>query len=146
MLTFWLYIAISMASSYSRHLTDGQVNRYAHAIHQQAINLGIEELDFVAIISHESEWNERAISPDKLDRGLMQVRYLYYSGKPEWLLNPEENIRAGANVLRSSIDLCRKVLHREPKFQEYYACFSGSCSNLWSMCRPTRLTKKLEDY
>lgn len=147
MLSYMLYAAIYLSSlSSGRHLSDAAVAQYAHEIERQSLVTGVDSLLFVTIITHESQWHERAISKDGLDYGFMQVRKLYYSGKPEWLLNGTSNIQAGAVVINRSIDFCRKFLGREPKMQEYLACYTGSCTNRYTMCRPTRLTQHFENY
>lgn len=115
---------------------------FATTIQQQADNVGVDPMIFVAIIAHESQWNERAISEDGLDYGLMQVRRLYYGAHPSLLLNGENNIKAGANVIKKSIDFCRTFLKREPTTVEWMSVYQGNPRS----CRPSRLAKKVVDF
>jgi hypothetical protein len=144
MLAYILYIAIHLASI--QHLSTRAVDQYVQEIERQSDITGVSSLMFITIITHESQWSERAISKDGLDYGLMQVRAQYYGGKPELLLNGVTNIKAGGAVITKSIQLCRKFLKREPETQEWLACYTGSCNNYHNMCRPTRLTQKFMDY
>jgi hypothetical protein len=121
------------------------MNSYAAIIDKQATIADVDPLAFVAIIEHESQWRPRAISPDGEDFGLMQVRGRYYGGKAEWLLNPEVNIRAGGYIIKKSKEFCRNYLHREPEYQEWMACYQGSCVP-GHVCKPTKLTKVVQDY
>jgi Transglycosylase SLT domain len=123
-------------------LSDAAVSSYANAINKQS---DIDPLVFITIAEHESGFKANAISGDGEDRGLLQIRSRYYRGKPEWLLNGAENIRVGANVIRASQDFCRKYLNREPEYQEYLACFQGSCVGN-QVCKPTKLTQQFADY
>lgn len=119
-----------------------RVTTLATTIQQQADSVGVDPFIFVAIIAHESQWNERAISEDGLDYGLMQVRRLYYGAHPNLLLNGETNIKAGANVIKKSIDFCRTFLKREPTTVEWMSVYQGNPRS----CRPSRLAKKVVDF
>lgn len=114
----------------------------ATAIQQEADNVGVDPFVFVAIIAHESQWQERAISEDGLDYGLMQVRKLYYGAHPSLLLNGEHNIKAGAFVIKKSIEFCRKFLKREPTTAEWMSVYQGNPRS----CRVSRLSKKVADF
>ncbi len=115
---------------------------YAAMIDSQAIVSGVDPLLIVAIAMHESGWNERAISKDGEDYGLLQVRARYYGGRKEWLLNPATNIKAGGYVIAKSIEFCRRWLKREPTTQEWLSVYQGSRPS----CKSTQLTKSFEDY
>lgn len=136
---FYIYLTISVLHPY---LASTTVGRYADTIVKQAELSRTDPYLFVAIIEHESEFNAQAISSDTYDLGLMQVRYKYYSGKREWLFNGDTNIRAGAYVIRRSMDICSKYLKREPSVGEWLSVYQGSIPS----CKATRLTKQVEKY
>lgn len=119
----------------------------ATTIQERAQYADVDPYIIVAIITHESQWRERAVSGDTEDYGLMQIRgRFYYGGKHnDWLLEGVNNIKIGTYVIKKSKDICRQHLGREPRTQEWLACYTGSCVN-GGMCKPTRLTKVIEDY
>jgi hypothetical protein len=135
-----IVLAIQLSSS---HVPTHRAEQLAEVIQQQSEKIDIDPIIEVAIITHESQWHEHAVSSDKEDYGLMQVRARYH-GKTatSWLLNGEANIRAGSDVIRASREFCRKFLHREPTTQEWMGAYQGSVPT----CRPTRLTQQVEDY
>lgn len=114
----------------------------ANTIQRQAESADIDPYIIVAIITHESQWAERAISQDGLDYGLMQVRHIHYGGDPEYLLNGEANIRVGTYVIKKSIEFCRKYLDREPTTVEWMTTYQGNPHS----CKPTKLAQKVVDY
>src|SRR5271154_4139834 len=135
-----IILAIQLSSpSLSTH----RVEQLATVIQQQSDKVDVDPLIEVAIITHESQWNERAISGDREDIGLMQVRARYHGPNArQWLLNGEANIRVGSGVIGSSKDFCRKYLHREPTTQEWLSVYQGALPS----CKPTKLTQQFEDY
>jgi Transglycosylase SLT domain len=135
-----IVLAIQLSSS---HVPTHRAEQLAKVIQQQSEKIDIDPIIEVAIITHESQFNERAISGDQEDYGLMQIRAKYHGPNArQWLLNGEANIRTGSDVIRASRDFCRKYLHREPTIQEWMAAYQGSVPT----CRPTRLTQQVEDY
>jgi Transglycosylase SLT domain len=136
-------VEILMAINLSTHSVP-EVRRAALAtvIQDRANYADVDPYIFVAIITHESQWAERAISGDGLDYGLMQVRSINYGGDAKYLLTGEGNIKVGAYVIKRSIEFCRGWLHREPTTQEWLSVYQGSRR----ACHPTKLTKKFEDY
>src|SRR5271165_5770562 len=123
-------------------LSQGTIDSYATAIDKQS---DIDPLVFITIAEHESGFVANAISKDGEDFGLLQVRAKYYHGKPEWLLDGANNIRVGAHIIRESQNVCRKYLKREPEYQEWLACYQGSCVGR-QMCKPTKLTRQFANY
>lgn len=114
----------------------------ATCIQEQADKVDVDPFIFVAIIAHESQWRERAISGDGLDYGLMQVRHIYYGANRNLLLNGENNIRAGAYVIKKAKDFCRGYLKREPTTVEWMSVYQGDPRS----CRPNRLAQKVTDF
>lgn len=139
-----IVLAIHMSLAPQQHMPEKQVEYYATEIQKNADSAGVDPLILVAIITHESQWNASAISPDHEDYGLMQVRARHYSGgqNSAWLLNPHYNIQVGSYVIKKSIEFCRKYLHREPDLQEWMSVYQGS----YPSCKHTHLTKIVEDY
>jgi hypothetical protein len=128
------------------NMMETTATRYANAIEQQAIVSGVDPLAFIAIIQHESKFIPNAVSADLRDFGLMQVRASNYSGKKEWLLNPEHNIKVGGYIIKASVDLCTKHLHRAPEMAEWAACYSGQCGNPQTYCTPTTISRTVASY
>lgn len=122
------------------------VQAYADIINQESDKIDVSPLVIIGIIKHESDFNVKTISPDGEDYGLMQIRARYYKGDVNQLLNPKLNIQNGSYIIKEDINMCRKYLHREPQYQEWLACYTGSCIDSAHMCRPTRLTQVFEDY
>lgn len=116
----------------------------ARCIQQRAEYAGVDPLIIVAIISHESQWNERAISTDGMDYGLMQVRARHYGGNSNYLLSGESNINVGTDLIKKDIAYCQRILGRQPSTQEWLSVYQGSPSAY--KCKPTKLTKQFEDY
>ena len=87
------------------------------------------------------QFNERAISSNREDWGLMQIRARYYGAPAQQLLNGEHNIKVGSFVINKSIEYCRKHLHREPITEEWLSIYQGS-----GKCKPTKLSKQVVDY
>jgi hypothetical protein len=114
----------------------------AKHIQKRAMYVDVDPFLVVAIITHESLWQEDAISKDGLDYGLMQIRSIYYGDNPRYLLQGENNITVGTGLIKLSINYCRNRLHREPATQEWLAIYQGSGFD----CHPTKLTKQFEDY
>lgn len=135
-----IVLAIQLSSS---HVPTHRVEQLATVIQQQSERVDIDPIIEVAIITHESQWNERAISGDHEDFGLMQVRARYHGpNATKWLLNGEANIRVGSDIIKSSKEVCRKILHREPTIQEWMSVYQGAVPS----CKPTKLTQQVEDY
>lgn len=139
-----IVFAIHMSLAPQQHFTEKQIKYYAAEIQQAAEKADVDPLLYVSIITHESQWNERAISADHEDYGLMQVRARYYNGgtHPEWLLNPHYNIMIGTHIINGAREFCRKFLKREPTLQEWMSVYQGSKPS----CKPTKLSKIVEDY
>jgi Transglycosylase SLT domain len=136
-----ILLAIQLSAPHSTP-PEPRLTVLATSIQQQADTVGVDPFVFVAIIAHESQWRERAISGDGLDYGLMQVRRLYYGASPNLLLNGEINIKAGAYVIKKSIDFCRTYLKREPTTAEWMSVYQGNPRS----CRVSRLSKKVTDF
>lgn len=139
-----IVFAIHMSLAPQQHLSEQRIQYYAAEIQKAADKADVDPLLYVSIITHESQWNERAISPDHEDYGLMQTRARYYNGgtHPEWLLNPHYNIQIGTLIITGARDFCRRFLKREPTLQEWMSVYQGSKPS----CKPTKLTKIVEDY
>lgn len=143
-----IVLAISLSSMHGQS-NPSRIAALAATIQTEANKpeIDIDPIMIVAIVAHESQWNERAISSDREDFGLMQVRNRYYYNglHSNWLLDGVNNIKVGTNIIKKSKDICRTFLGREPKTQEWLACYTGSCT-VSGMCKPTKLTKVIEDY
>jgi hypothetical protein len=137
---------IILAIQLSTHnIPSVRAEHLAGVIQQQSDKIGIDGLIEVAIITHESQWNERAISPDGLDMGLMQIRSIHYGGNNSYLLDGDANIKVGSYLIKRSMDYCRKRLDREPTTQEWLSTYQGS-GDAGFHCKPTKLTKLFENY
>jgi transglycosylase-like protein with SLT domain len=136
-----LLLAIQLSAPHATP-PDVRLNAFATTIQEQAQAVDVDPFIFVAIIAHESQWNERAISGDGLDYGLMQVRHLYYGNSPKLLLNGETNIKAGAYVIKKAKEFCRNYLKREPTDAEWMSVYQGDPRS----CRATRLAKKVVNF
>lgn len=134
-------IILAIQLSTTSPVPASRINSWAHVIQQQAVKIDVDPVEIVAIIAHESQFHERAISQDHEDYGLMQVRARYYGPWHNALLNGEHNIRVGAYVIGLSKDICRKKFGREPTTQEWLAGYQGS-----PICKPTKLTKLVNDF
>lgn len=139
---------IVMAIQLSTHnLPPTRVEMLAETIQQRAIYADVDPLIVVAIITHESQWNERNISVDGKDIGLMQIRVANMGNNTSYLLLGQNNIRAGTDLIKRDIDYCRKVLGREPTTQEWLSPYQGPGRNGQGYkCQPTKLTKLFADY
>lgn len=121
-----------------------KVNSFANAIQDASVKNDIDPYTIVAIATHESNWRERAVSPDKEDYGLLQVRAKYNGGEKNKanLLTGEFNIRAGTFIAGKARDFCRTKLKREPSTEEWMSVYQGSLPS----CVPTQLTKVVWDF
>ncbi len=137
-----------------------EANRYAAALQIEAERHDFDPLTGVAIIHHESRFRPRAISPDKEDYGLGQVRARHFGackkdrdpkGHPSaacravkaGLLEPEENIRIMAELITSHRKICRQKAGNV-RFQSWLASYQGRNSvkeNRW--CVPGDGTLKV---
>jgi len=136
-----ILLSIQLSTS---HLPAVRADAFAKTMQKQADKVGIDPFILVAIAAHESQFNERAVSQDGMDMGLMQIRCQNYGGNCNWLLEGTNNIRVGADLIRRDIEYCRKKLEREPTTQEWLSVYQGSPSGF--RCKPTKLTKLFEDY
>ena len=116
----------------------------AKYIQQRAEYADVDPFVITAIITHESQWNEHAVSADGKDIGLMQIRVANVGNDTNYLFYGENNIRVGTEIIKKDIDYCRNKLKREPTTQEWLSVYQGSPSGY--KCRPTKLTKLFEDY
>ena len=123
-------------------LPEAKVCSFANIIQQKAVDVDIDPLMFVAIIKHESNFNEHAVSKDQEDCGLMQVRKRYYRGSAESLLIGENSIRVGAYLIKEEKDYCRERLKREPDTEEWLSLYQGTKIP----CKANKLTKMFVDY
>lgn len=111
-----IILAIQLSAS---TVSAPHAEQLAKVIQHQSDQIDVDPMIEVAIITHESQWNERAISGDGEDVGLMQVRARYHGANARtWLLNPELNIKVGSDIIRRSKDFCTNYLHRKPTTQE----------------------------
>jgi Transglycosylase SLT domain len=139
---------------------EADANRYATALQIEAERHDFDPLTGVAIIQHESRFRARAISPDKEDFGLGQVRARHFGAckkdrdpklRPsagcravkERLLEPEENIRIMAELITSHRKICRMKAGND-RFPSWLASYQGRNSikeNRW--CVPGDGTLKV---
>lgn len=68
---------------------------------------GVDPLITQAVIKVESNGNPYALSPDKKDGGLMQVRQKYVPETMLQLLNPCANVKRGTKLLAQAMKRCR---------------------------------------
>lgn len=137
-----IILAINLSTS---TVPDARVVQFAQQIQSRSVYVNVDPFMVTAIILHESQFNERAISGDQEDFGLMQIRARFYPGQKLILLEGIHNIKVGTHLIKLNKDMCRNFLKREPLTQEWFACYTGSCTK-GGMCKPTKLTKKIEDY
>jgi hypothetical protein len=142
MLSYILYAILMIQSG----MSEAQAQSYATTISIEAEKAEVSPLVMIGIIQHESEFKARAISKDGEDYGLLQIRARNYGGNKEWLLNATHNIRVGAYLIKKDIEFCERILHRKPLYQEWMACYTGSCTDPQHYCKPTHLTQVFEDY
>jgi hypothetical protein len=127
------------------NLPDVDANRFAVAFQQKAVEDDQDPFSGVAIATHESQFRERAISGDRLDWGLMQVRRTAALWHTD-LLNGVVNIGVGMYILKINKEMCARVLKREPTFPEYLSCYEGYCRSPAVMCRSTTMSIQHEKY
>lgn len=131
-------------------VAEEDATRYATALQIEAERHDFDPLTGVAIIQHESRFTPRAISPDKEDFGLGQVRARHFGAckkdrdpiqRPsagcravkERLLEPEHNIRIMAELITSHRRICRQKAGNV-RFQSWLASYQGRNSikeNRW---------------
>jgi hypothetical protein len=138
-----IVLAIQLSSS---HLPISRTEQLAKSIKNGSEFAGVDPFIIVAIATHESGWNERTISDDGEDLGLLQIRGKFYGGKNEWLLSGENNIRVGSYIIKKDIEFCEKQLKRAPSEDEWLSCYAGQCTNPAHWCKPTSLTKQFVAY
>jgi len=136
-----IIIAIQLSAA---HILPVRINSFAQSIQDNAVKYDFDPFIEVAIIAHESKFNELVISKDKQDYGLMQIRAKYYGGNKTYLLTGENNINVGSYIISKDKEYCRRVLKREPTTQEWLSVYHGSPSAY--RCKPTKLTEQFEDY
>jgi hypothetical protein len=118
--------AIALAIRFGHpEVSEEDATRYATSLQVEAERNDFDPLTGVAIIHHESRFHPRAISPDKEDFGLAQVRARHIGAckkdkdpkrRPsaecravkERLLEPDENIRVMAELITKHRSLCRQ--------------------------------------
>jgi hypothetical protein len=141
-LVFRSIAAIALAiRSIQPDVGEEEANRYATALQIEAERHDFDPLTGVAIIQHESRFRPRAISPDKEDFGLGQVRARHFGAckkdrdpklRPsaacravkESLLEPEVNIRIMAELITSHRKICR-MKAGNVRFQSWLASYQG---------------------
>jgi hypothetical protein len=134
--------AIALAIRFAQpDVAEADANRYATALQVEAERHDFDPLTGVAIIQHESRFRARAISPDKEDFGLGQVRARHFGAckkdrdpkrRPsaacravkEGLLEPEENIRIVAELINTHRKICRQKAGND-RFQSWLASYQG---------------------
>jgi Transglycosylase SLT domain len=117
--------AIVMAIRFAHpEVSEADATRYATALQVEAEEHDFDPLTGVAIIHHESRFHPRAISPDREDYGLAQVRARHIGAckkdrnpksnpsaacraVKQQLLEPEESIRVMAELITSHRKICR---------------------------------------
>lgn len=137
-----------------------EAERFATALHEQAQVHDFDPLTGVAMIYHESRFNPRAVSPDREDYGLAQIRARHIgdckkSSNPiknpseackatkQKLLEPEENIRVMAQLITSHRKLCRQKVGQN-SLPQWLASYQGRNSireQRW--CAPAPMTWKI---
>jgi hypothetical protein len=134
-------------------VSEGDATRYATALQAEAQNHDFDPLTGVAIIHHESRFHPRAVSPDKEDYGLAQVRARHFGAckkdksprrnpsaacreVKENLLDPAENIRVMAELITSHRKICQQKAGNS-NFASWLASYQGRNSikeDRW--CKP----------
>jgi len=122
-------------------VSEAEATKYAAALQVEAQNHDFDPLTGVAIIHHESRFRPRAISPDKEDFGLAQVRARHLGAckkdksprrnpsaacreVKESLLDPAENIRVMAELITSHRKLCQQKAGNS-SFASWLASYQG---------------------
>lgn len=99
--------------------------RYAQITAKQAVSAGVRADIVVALVCSESGWRSGAVSADREDWGLGQVRARYLPGcredadptgapssscrlEQQRLLEPEHNLRVVGKAIKSWRELCRQ--------------------------------------
>jgi hypothetical protein len=135
----------------------GDAEAYAKLLQQQAKQRGFDPLTGVALIHHESGWYPEAVSPNREDYGLGQIRARYIGAcrkdadplrQPSAecravkraLLEPETNIRTMAELITNHRKLCKEKTGTA-HVQQWLASYQGSnfpSKKRW--CVPNRKT------
>jgi hypothetical protein len=106
---------------------DADAQRYAMALQQTAQQHEFDPLTGVAIIQHESRFTPEAISPNREDYGLAQIRARYVGdcrkdkdplrrpsaaclAEKQRLLDPNANIRRMAELITYNRSFCKRKL------------------------------------
>lgn len=144
-------------------VSDSQAQEYAQVLQVEAQEHDFDPLTGVAIIFNESSFNPKAISPNREDYGLAQIRARYVGGclrtkdpvkdptpacrkEKQRLLDPAENIRQMAEMITRSRKFCKKKTG-SAKFQRWLASYQGRNypkKNQW--CKPGAHTWKVVNY
>lgn len=137
--------AIALAIRFGHpDVTEADATRYAEALQIEAQNYDFDPLTGVAIIHRESQFHAGAVSPDKEDFGLAQIRARYIGAckkdkdprrhpsaacrsEKDRLLNPAENIRVMAELISGHRKLCRQKTGKT-ELQNWLASYQGSNS------------------
>lgn len=121
----------------------GSADTYAAIMSTVASASDIDPLLVMAVVEHESGWHANAISRDREDYGLGQIRARYMSEcrkdrqpvrKPSKacrnaklrLLNGSYNLHRTIGLLKENRDLCRKTLNTEPLERDVLASYAGT--------------------
>lgn len=68
---------------------------------------GVDPRITEAVIKVESDGNPLALSPDKKDSGLMQIRTKYVPETRLQLFNPCTNVKRGTEILKQAMNRCK---------------------------------------
>jgi transglycosylase-like protein with SLT domain len=153
--------AIAMAIQLSQpKVTPEDAQRFAAALHEQAVEHDFDPLTGVAMIFHESSFNPRAVSTNGEDWGLAQIRARHVGScqqsrspvrnptpecqrQKEALLEPEENIRVMAELITKHRNLCREKVGTNdlPRWLASYQGRNSIREQRW--CTPAPATWKI---
>jgi hypothetical protein len=141
-------------------VTPDDAQRFATALHEQAMVHDFDPLTGVAMIFHESRFNPRAVSKNGEDWGLAQIRARHVGeckrstspvrnptpgcrAQKERLLEPEENIRVMAELITQHRQICQAKV-KSTALPRWLASYQGRNSireQRW--CTPAPATWKL---
>jgi len=125
-------------------------NAYAKIVVERSAKLGIDPLMVVAIADHESGWIEKAVSKDREDHGLGQIRARYRaacakdkdplhwpsaacSAEKSRLLDGTYNLGAAFDAIEAWITICKQKTGsaEEAKWLNAYAGLNRPTTGRW---------------